>query len=354
MSTDSRYEADPLVVDNVNRILSDTCTPEAIEHAEQTGWASTIWDPMAQAGFPWVGVPESIGGSGGSFADTAAILRAVGRHAAPIPVGETGVLAAWTLGAAGLEIPNGPATAACPWPEVIRVDNGRVIGMATVAWAQVAQRIVTIAAHDDGSFEVVSVTPDQVAITAGTNLAGEPRDIVTFDIALDATEHAPSPPGWSPFRLLEVGAFTRTQMAAGALARIADMTVDYTLNRQQFGKPVASFQLVQRHLMAVAQCSVRATMAADTALRALTDFQRVDTALTVARVVIDEAIAEGTRSAHQAHGAMGVTREYPLHQFTRRLWAWQHEYGSTAMWRRHLGRAAYANGADGLFPFIAG
>ena len=47
-----------------------------------------------------------------------------------------------------------------------------------------------------------------------------------------------------------------------------------------------------------------------------------------------------TRAAHQAHGAMGMTREYPLHHSTRRLWAWRHEAGSAGEWAQRVGRAA--------------
>ena len=69
-------------------------------------------------------------------------------------------------------------------------------------------------------------------------------------------------------------------------------------------------------------------------------------------MVVDDAITVGTRAAHQAHGAMGVTREYPLHQLTRRLWSWRHEWGTTKEWRRELGSLVEAAGADGLFDLI--
>ena len=72
-----------------------------------------------------------------------------------------------------------------------------------------------------------------------------------------------------------------------------------------------------------------------------------------ARVVMDDAITLATRAAHQAHGAMGVTREYPLHQLTRRLWAWRHEWGtSTAVAPSPRRATAATAGADALFALI--
>ena len=47
----------------------------------------------------------------------------------------------------------------------------------------------------------------------------------------------------------------------------------------------------------------------------------------VAKLLADQAATDATRHAHQAHGAMGMTCEYPLHHVSRRLWAWRSEYG---------------------------
>jgi acyl-CoA dehydrogenase len=58
----------------------------------------------------------------------------------------------------------------------------------------------------------------------------------------------------------------------------------------------------------------------------------------------------GTARAHQAHGAIGMTQEYDLHQLSRRLWSWREEWGSTMAWRRELGRrvsAAVDGAGDG-------
>ena len=50
--------------------------------------------------------------------------------------------------------------------------------------------------------------------------------------------------------------------------------------------------------------------------------------------------------AHQVHGAMGFTREYPLQVFTRRLWTWRDDFGSETQWAEELGAMVAAGGAD--------
>ena len=189
--------------------------------------------------------------------------------------------------------------------------------------------------------------------------------MVLFDVALSACDHAEGAAGVDADALLRREAFTRIVLAAGALQRLSQMTIDYLHDRRQFSKPVASFQAVQHHLVTVAQCAARASMAADVVTSSMSYYttighggsstsDEVGIAIAAARVVVDAAITDGTRSAHQAHGAMGVTREYPLHLLTQRLWAWRHEYGSVTSWRRRLGRAVHEGGADALFPTISG
>jgi acyl-CoA dehydrogenase len=54
------------------------------------------------------------------------------------------------------------------------------------------------------------------------------------------------------------------------------------------------------------------------------------------------------------HGAMGMTQEYRLHHFSRRLWAWRNEYGDEQLWAGRVGSALARAGAEELYPAIAG
>lgn len=347
--------ADPLVVDTVDRLLTDVCTQDEIERAEADGgWSATTWSALTGAGFPWVGIDEARGGSGGTLFDLGAVVRAIGAHAAPVPLAETAMLGGWLLAEAGLPLPNGPVTVA-PAMGARMTDAGLELA-DPIAWARQASRIVFVSTTGHGvhSFDrhglVVSIRPDQVAVVPGANLAGEARDRVTVTAPPDDWEIAPLPDQAS--HLLRVrGSLSRSLLAAGALSAMAQLTVDYTHARHQFGQPVARFQAVQQHLVTVAQSAARAEMAAAVALRAVSEGHGTHE-VAAARVVVDDAITVGTRAAHQAHGAMGVTREYPLHQLTRRLWSWRHEWGTTREWRRLLGSAAVAVGADDLFTLV--
>jgi acyl-CoA dehydrogenase len=340
---------DSLVAQIIDRLLAGCCTPEALEQAEAEGWCEPVWDRLVTADFTHISLPEESGGSGGSLGDAADVLKALGRYAASVPFAETALLGGWLLANAGLAMPDGPIAVA---PEPLRLQADRVAGRTRVAWAARARAIAAIVGTPDGLI-VALIDPSDVTIEPGSNLAGEARETVGFDVPLTGAGHAPAPLGVDIGSLQRRGALSRVLLMAGAAEAMSDLTVRYTHERHQFGQPIARFQAVQQHLVTVSQCAAQLSVAADLAVRAL-ERGPAELEIAAAKVVADQVAVVGTRAAHQAHGAMGMTREYPLHRLSRALWSWRHEYGHARSWSRRLGDLAFAAGPDGLFPLVTG
>ena len=346
---------DPLITETADRLLSQTCDHESIQRAEAEGGAPEIWDAFAETGFPWISINEEAGGSGGSLLDALEVLRLVGYHAAPIPAAENGVLAGWLLGASKQEIPSGIATVVpSPGGQVTGILSGDEVVVTGVAervpWARAAEKIVVLLEIDSTNF-VASIDQDLCEVKPMTNMAGEPRDTVSFsDVTVAA---CPAEPGVSAESFRFRGALSRSALMAGAIEKMSQLTVTYTNDRIQFGRPVAKFQAVQQHLVWGAQDAALARMAAETAAR---EANRGDALFEIAaaKLISNQAAARATKACHQAHGAMGMTQEYPLHHLSRRLWSWRKEYGGDAEWSRWLGEVAVAQGADALYPLITG
>ncbi len=148
------------------------------------------------------------------------------------------------------------------------------------------------------------------------------------------------------FRL---GAFARTAQIAGALDAALAISVAYVNERQQFGRPLAKFQAVQQDLATFACEAAAANCAAMGAAEAL---DRGDAAFEVAAAKLraNSAASAGARIAHQVHGAIGFTQEYPLHCLTGRLRKWRSEFGGDAHWGSVLGDLVVARGADLFWP----
>lgn len=337
------------VRDAVADLLADHVTPEVLEAAERDGWAAGVWEPLHAGGFTTVGVPESAGGAGGSVAEACAVLEAAGAAAAPVPVAETGLLAGRLLAAAGIALPDGPVTTGTG---PVTLAHGALTGrLARVPWASASARIAVVADGPDGPVVAV-VDPGAARIGPGHNLAGEPRENVDLDGVTPETT-APAPAD-ARDALARRGALARAALIAGAARRVLAVTVAYTGERVQFGRPVSRFPAVADHLVRLAEQAEMAAMASRAAaLGAGPDGEPADLDVAAASAVASEAAGLVAAAAHQATGAMGVTREFALGMLTRRLWSWRDEWGGERAWSTHLGHTLAAGGPDALWPTLA-
>jgi len=320
--------SDWLLVDGARRLLADTCTHELLQAAEADGWSAPIWDALAASGYADL--------AGLELADAVAVLTVAGEHAAPVPLAEA-ALAGWLLG----ESVRGPVSVVGPGTfGALSLHSGRLSGTARgVPWGRAVERVVAVVDRK----AVVVATALATSVERRTNLAGEPRDTLVFDRArVEEVRPAASD-------LNERGALTRAALMAGALGAMARLTIRYAGERRQFGRPIAAFQAVQQHLVSLAQDASLVALAAEHAARAPGFFE-----IAAAKQLASRAALTATRAAHQVHGAMGMTQEYRLHHFSRRLWAWRSEYGDEQRWAARLGAAVASAGADNLYPVITG
>lgn len=149
------------------------------------------------------------------------------------------------------------------------------------------------------------------------------------------------------------GAMMLAAKMAGALGAALDLSVAYTRQRQQFGKPLASFQAIQQQLAVLAEEAAAADMAAAAAFRAA---DRGDPwfEIACAKLRANQAARIGTGIAHQVHGAMGFTAEYRLQHLTKRLWAWGSEHGNERYWSDRIGARIAARGPANFWPDLVG
>ena len=348
--------SDNIIVDTATRILADLCEPQTVNAAEEGHWPAELWNALEESGLTLTWVPDNLGGAGAEMLDGFAVLRAAGRFAAPVPLAET-LMAGWLLAQAGIGAPPGPMTIA-PVHEDGNLTLGaddKLHGRARhIPFARTAKHIAVIA-KKNGAPTVALVSAEGLNIREGTSLAGEPQDTVSFDGATPIATGA-APAGLDPMTLARLGAAVRTQQMAGALEHILDQSVQWSLDRVQFGRPIAKFQAVQHNLATLAGEVAAAGAAADTAAEAIAEdgaaSERALRDVAVAKVRVGEAAGNGAAIAHQVHGAMGFTYEHSLHHSTRRLWAWREEIGNETLWAERLGRMIAERGADALWPFI--
>jgi alkylation response protein AidB-like acyl-CoA dehydrogenase len=337
-------------------VCADLCSPETVNAAEDGEWPGELWDALESTGLSLAWVPESAGGPGASMADGFAVARSAARFAAPVPLAET-LCAGWLLAEAGLQVPPGPMSVApARGGEDITLGAGGVLrGSVTgIPYASHAAHLVVVASEGESRY-VALVPMAECGRGSGTSLAGESLGSVRFDGARPA-QTAPAPVADPADALWRLGAALRAQQMAGALERILDQSLTYSGERAQFGRPIARFQAIQHNLASLAGEAAAAGAAADAAASAIIRHGIADRrtlfAIAAAKIRAGEAAGAGAAIAHQVHGAMGFTREYSLHQSTRRLWAWRDDFGAESIWAMRLGEVAIAGGAGALWPAL--
>lgn len=333
-------DGNQILIDTAERIFADHCDKAALDRAEKGEFPRALADVVDENGLALVATAEM----GGSLADAFALLRVAGRHAVPLPLAET-MLAHHLAGLAGCSVVEGPVTLAIA--DGTSGEGAEVnVRLAAVPWARASRRVCYVIGDP---VEVVILDVDACDVEPDRNIAGEPRDAVTF-------VGVPERCGTAPYgveHVFELMALSRCALMSGALERILALSVRYAEEREQFGRPIGKFQAVQHQLAVLAGEVAAALRATDAAVSALGS-ARFDVAVAAAKARVGEAAGIGAEIAHQAHGAMGYTHEHTLHHFTRRLLAWRDEYGREAHWQARLGRRAVSLGADRTWELVVG
>ena len=338
------HNPDDAALEMTERLLREQCTDAVLLRADAGEWCGDLWDALDGFGLPLAMVSEVSGGLGMTPAEALRIAALAGRTALPLPMPET-MLSNWLLDLAGLAPAEGPAVIVPEGLSLVREGSSwRLVGTAAkVPWGRCATVVAVIGP------QVVRADRTGALVRQAANIANEPRDTLRFDEPVPAGAVAALPGGVDPLTLL---AALRCAQMAGAMDRISDLTMDYALQRQQFGKPLAGFQAIQQSLALLIEQVAAGQVAADMACEAVASLPMRSLAVAAGKVRIGEAAGNVAAIAHQIHGAIGFSHEYRLHHLTRRLWAWREEYGNEAHWARRLGTAMAAAGPDGLWPAI--
>jgi acyl-CoA dehydrogenase len=338
----------------VRDILTDHSAPAQVSEAAGR-LDRSLWDVFESAGLTLVGTPEDAGGSGGGIEDVAVLLRLAGEFCAPIPLAEAGWMGSGLLAAAGIPLPEGVLTVGIGSTTAAKTgSNWRVTGLLRrVAYGGDADWITGLASV--AGEPVVFLAPlDNADVTAGANLAREPRDDIALNIVIPGHAVAGAPVDQQ--HLMMRGALSRALLIAGATEAVLAQTLTYAEQRVQFGRPIAAFQAIQQHVAQLAGEVLAARAAADGAVTAMVSGSSTDRLIAVAAAKIRTAQAAGTVAsiAHQVHGAIGMTEEHPLRLSTMRLWSWREEWGSEALWAQTLTHAIAASGGRGMWPALTG
>ncbi len=143
-------------------------------------------------------------------------------------------------------------------------------------------------------------------------------------------------------------ALATTALIGGALQRALELAIDHANTRVQFGKPLGKQQAVQQALALMAEEVAAVAVAAQAAAKAR-DAGDAAFEIGCAKIRANRAAGVGGAIAHQVHGAMGFTQDYPLHHYTAKLVEWRSAFGNDAYWAEQVGTYALGLGGASLW-----
>ncbi|MCH2170196.1 acyl-CoA/acyl-ACP dehydrogenase [Myxococcota bacterium] len=269
-----------------------------------------LWNELAEMGIFSLQVPEEQGGVGLKAADAVLVFEELGRACVPGPV-------LWSHLAAG---------------HVDGADLGEtVVGGLDLTAPTIEPFMIE---HLESLDRLILLKPDSVEVVEAGAVEG-----TSIEVPLDPLtpiHYAKSLPTGEAIGGVELATQMRlmgTTLASGLMLGIAEATLEmaneYAKKREQFDRPIGSFQSI-KHMLADSFVRQEAARAAAYAAGATLDFPEVgdvERAVSSAKVVAGDAAMKNSRTCIQVHGGMGYTWEVPAHYFFKRTWVLENVFG---------------------------
>ncbi len=338
-------EAQSAVAGLAKRIFEERLGPAALKalEADPEHFDRNVWGELARAGLLGTAITEAHGGAGHGFLELCALLEEAGAAVAPLPLWETLVLGAMTVQRHGNDaqrarflprVATGECvlTAALAEPDgddplqvrtTARMNGGawKLDGVKTcVPAAALAERIVVPATTGASTLGVFLVDPRAAGVKLERQIAttGDVQYRVSLEGAHVSNEDVVGDPSCGAAVLewlVPRATVALCAMELGIVGRALKMTATYTSSRQQFERPIATFQAVaQRAADAFIDVeSIRVTMWK--AAWRLAEGLPAEDAVATAKLFAAEAGHRVVYAAQHLHGGMGFDVEYPLYRY---------------------------------------
>jgi alkylation response protein AidB-like acyl-CoA dehydrogenase len=333
-------EADAAASELAARVLSTAVPITAAADAEgrPADMDGSLWKQLGQAGLLSLALPAELGGDGLGVQATAAVLIEVGRHAARIPALATlalgvlpvakaadsdikrmllsGVEAGDTILTAAIREPSRPMALTPATTATLDRRGGTVSGVKVgVPYAAAARWILVPASTQNRAPVVAVVEPDADGLSCQRTPSSSGLPEYTLRLA-DSPVLAVLD-GCSVGDLYQLAVAGACAVAEGVLAGALDLTTTHIRTREQFGRPLATFQAVAQQIADVYAVARTLHLITSSACWQL-DLGRDDAErdVEVAAYWLAEYGPAALRTCHHLHGGLGMDITYPLPRYS--------------------------------------
>lgn len=327
-------------------LAADAELAQIADAAEQAACLRRHWDVIAELGWITTAIPESAGGAGGELSDLAALVGGAGRGGLPLPVvaacgvlphllaDHPAVLAALAEGRYRIALIPSDA-ARDDEADALRVAEGRLTG-AAVGIESPPDPTHALAVVGDALL-LVAVDAPGVTITRYQRIDGRPSTDWRFTGAAAETLARGEDVLRRAGEARDLGALLTCVECVSSAGAVLEQTIDYLLNRVQFGVPLATHQALRHrvaemyveyeNLRGIVSQALRST--ASGAADAWRD-------IAFAKLRLGDAGRFIAQSTIQCHGGMGMTEGLQAIRLARRIMMAEFEYGDRSVQAQRL------------------
>ncbi|MFM9035686.1 MAG: acyl-CoA dehydrogenase family protein [Mycobacterium sp.] len=328
--TDERFAARDLVR-SWSAGAGASAAVRAIEGGDVDAWRP-VYDGVAELGLFGVAVDEDCGGAGGSVEDLCAMVEEAARALVPGPVASTALATLVIADPTVLQaISSGELTAGMALDADLTEDAGGLSGVADYVLGADGRGVLLLPAGEhvvlvDSAAPGVTVEPLAAADFSRPLARVTLRQAAALRLAVGRS------------RFADLVATVLAAEAAGVAGWTLDTAADYAKVREQFGRPIGSFQAV-KHLCAemLLRSQQIAVAAADAATAAGGDGDdQLSIAAAVAAAGGITAATGNAKDCIQVLGGIGITWEHDAHLFLRRAYGIAQFLGGRTRWLRRV------------------
>ncbi|MDT0201788.1 acyl-CoA dehydrogenase family protein [Nocardioides sp. AE5] len=350
------------------RILADRATTTRMREVEQGGdrFDRALWSDLAEAGLLSLAIPEAHGGAGLGLIELCRVLVEVGRRVAPVPLashgpaalalaefGEQAVQAEWLPGAASGERVLAPALSEPldPLPSVpsttLTVEGDELVldGTKTLVRAGTSADLFLVTASTPSGAAVVLVRPDDAGVTveAQHTSDGDATALVTLaGVRVPADRLLGRTDGVAATRLGHLVTVAACAEVNGIVAGAVRLTADYAKTREQFGRPIGTFQAVAQRLADGYIDSLFQELTLWQAVWRLAEGLPVETELPTAKLWAADAAHKVAHTTVHVHGGVGIDLDGEAHRYFTAAKRFEFVFGGTTGQALAIGKALAA------------
>jgi len=348
----------------VRDLLRKRSGSQAVRAAVDTprGYDEALWSVLCeQVGAAALAIPEEYGGAGFTLFETHVVLEELGATLTPSPLLGSGVLAAQALLLAGEEtacadllpgIAAGTSVAALAWAgtdgrwatdrlavSATEGDGGWSLdGVAAYVLDGAHADVLVVLARSAAGPALFRVDPRQQGVRRTTSPAMDQTiRLATVELEAAEAEIVSADAGAFLPTLRDVACSSLSALQVGAAQRCLDMTVAYTKERVQFGRPIGSFQAL-KHRMADMLVEVETARSASwaAAWSAANRDGDLPARAATAKAWCSEALSKVAAETVQLHGGIAITWEHDAQRYFKRAHATSQLFGGPHEHRRRL------------------